>query len=77
MHVHKDKGIFEILLIKLIKTRGTLRGFVCSYDNNDAGNGVGYAEMGSKSFLSCILTKNVLRKWYCLLKKKQVDLNDS
>ena len=44
MHVYKDKGISEILLIKLVKTRGTLRGFVCSYDNNDAGNGVGYAE---------------------------------
>ena len=43
MHVHEDKGISEILLIKLVKTRGTLRGFVCSYDNNDAGNGVGYA----------------------------------
>ena len=25
MHVHKDKGISEILLIKLVKTRGTLR----------------------------------------------------
>jgi hypothetical protein len=50
MHVHKDKGISEILLIKLVKTRGTLRGFVCSYDNNDAGNGVGYAKWGQNLF---------------------------
>jgi hypothetical protein len=50
MHVHKDKGISEILLIKLVKTRGTLRGFVCSYDNNDAGNGVGYAQWGQIVF---------------------------
>jgi hypothetical protein len=60
MHVHKDKGISEILLIKLVKTRGTLRGFVCSYDNNDAGNGVGYMHNRDKLFFKSYLKSLIM-----------------
>ena len=50
MHVHKDKGISEILLIKLVKNPWDLTWFCLFQYNNDAGNGVGYAEWGQNIF---------------------------